>query len=596
MSMRLGAIFVAVCMTVIAASVGAVVFFGYGFSGADAIVVAIAALTALALYNAVSTRMNIRAVIGPQLNELSRGTADLARQLAETGRRLAVVESRLERSLAKTETTVEPLAVEISELGALVDQLAETVATHETQLTELERAKSEPVRAEPVKFDRTRPEFARTDFPRLEPAKPEPELAGPEPAGPEGFKSEPARVEWFSPPPASAPAAATPMDALAILAAIAPQPAPPPPAPAPLQAVAPPPPSAGVMAVPVAAPPGPIVPSPAAPPPAVAAPAASALALEAAKSEAAKSASREMLAAIRSAIEANRIDLHLQPIVTLPQRKVRFYEAMSRLRTAGGDVVMAAEFISQAEAGGLMPKIDNLVVFRCVQVLRRLLIKNRDVGVFCNLSVATLTDAAVFPQLLEFLDANRAIAPSLVLEFTQSGLRGAGPIETESLAALRACGYHFSMDNVTDLRLEPRELASRGFRFVKLRASLILNRAGITADIHPGDLPDLLGRFGIDLVAEKIESEGAVVDLLDYDVKFGQGFLFSPPRPVRAEALQGVADRNDVVARQNGAPPGQGSPRGQAPESKDARAPGGPAPEASKGLRSAGLPRLMRRI
>ena len=100
MSMRLGALFVAVCMTVIAASAGAVVFFGYGFTGADAIVVAIAALTALALYNAVSTRMNIRAVIGPQLTELSRGTADLARQLAEMGRRLAVLESRLERTLA----------------------------------------------------------------------------------------------------------------------------------------------------------------------------------------------------------------------------------------------------------------------------------------------------------------------------------------------------------------------------------------------------------------------------------------------------------------------------------------------------------------
>ena len=31
-----------------------------------------------------------------------------------------------------------------------------------------------------------------------------------------------------------------------------------------------------------------------------------------------------------------------------------------------------------------------------------------------------------------------------------------------------------------------------------------------------------------------------MVDLLDYDVRFGQGFLFSPPRPVRAEALQGA--------------------------------------------------------
>ena len=33
-----------------------------------------------------------------------------------------------------------------------------------------------------------------------------------------------------------------------------------------------------------------------------------------------------------------------------------------------------------------------------------------------------------------------------------------------------------------------------------------------------------------------------VVDLLDFDVRFGQGFLFSPPRPVRVEALQGTAE------------------------------------------------------
>jgi cyclic-di-GMP phosphodiesterase TipF (flagellum assembly factor) len=536
MSMRVGAFFVAVCMTVIAASAGAVVYYAYGFTGADAIIVAIAALTALALYNAVSTRMNIRSVVGPQLTELSRGSADLARQLAEMGRRLAVVESRLERALVKGEAAIEPLAVEISELAALIDQLAETVAIHETQLTEIERAKSEA-----AKFERARPEIARPELPRLEPAKPEAQ------------KSEPAAA--------------------------------PEPAPGPLQAATAPASSASVVAMPAAAAPVAAAPAPAAP---VASPLAATQAAEAARSEAARSASREMLAAIRGAIDANRIDLHLQPIVTLPQRKVRFYEAMSRLRTAGGDVVMAAEFISQAEAGGLMPKIDNLVVFRSVQVLRRLLLKNREVGVFCNLSVATLTDAVVFPQLLEFLDANRAIAPSLVLEFTQSGLRAAGPIETESLAALRACGYHFSLDNVTDLRLEPRELASRGFRFVKLRASLILNRAGLSADIHPGDLPDLLGRFGIDLIAEKIENEGAVVDLLDYDVKFGQGFLFSPPRPVRAEALQGVADRNDVLSRASTA-----APKGPAAGTKDARA---PAPEASKGLRSAGLAQLVRRV
>ena len=249
-----------------------------------------------------------------------------------------------------------------------------------------------------------------------------------------------------------------------------------------------------------------------------------------------------VVAAVAGAIDGQRIDLYLQPIVTLPQRKVRYYEAMSRLNAGDGEVVAAADFLPYAEAGSLLPKLDGLCVLRCVQVVRRLLLKNRDIGLFCNLSVATLTDAG-FPQLLELIEANRAIAPSLVFEFTQNAVRGMGPMEHESLAALAERGFRFSMDNLVDLRIEPRELTARGFRFVKAPAALLLNRVGsATANIHPADFSDLLGRFGIDLIADRIESESTVVDLLDYDVRFGQGFLFSPPRPVRAEALQGVAD------------------------------------------------------
>jgi cyclic-di-GMP phosphodiesterase TipF (flagellum assembly factor) len=480
-SMRLGPFFVAFCIVVIAASAGAVVYFGLGFALTDAIIVAVAVLTALALYNTVSSRLNVRAVVGSQLADLSRGTADLARQVAEIGRRLATVESKLERTMARGEGSSEPLAGEISELGTLVNQLAETVALHEALFNEIEQAQQmhlllhkQPTPMEP-------PAPARASIEAVRPEAPPAEISAPAEA--------PAAAAELSPPPAAAPAVVAPA---------------PPTAPAP----------------------------------------------EAAQTPPEASADLEMLATIRAAIEASRIDLHLQPIVTLPQRKVRYYEAMSRLRTEAGTVLLAGQFIAQAEAAGLVPKIDNLVVFRCVQVLRRLLLKNREVGVFCNLSTATLTDSAIFPQLLEFLDANRAIAPSLVIEFAQAGLRGLGPIENESLAALNERGFHFSMDNVTDLRLEPRELASRGFRFVKLPASLLLNRGGAAADIHPADFPNLLGRFGIDLIAEKIESEGSVVDLLDCDVKFGQGFLFSPPRPVRAEALQGIADRNDVVSRE----------------------------------------------
>jgi len=264
---------------------------------------------------------------------------------------------------------------------------------------------------------------------------------------------------------------------------------------------------------------------------------------------------------------------------------VRFYEAVTRLRDDRDQVIAADDFISIAEAGGLMGKIDHMVMLRCVQVLRRLMVRNKEVGVFCNVSATTLGNPTNFAQCLDFLEANRALAPSFVLEFKQAAFRRLGPTETEHLAALSQRGYRFSIDHVTDLRVEPRELADRGVRFIKVPAALLLDpKQNSTSDIHPSDLSDLLGRFGIDLIAERIEGERAVVDLLDYDVRFGQGFLFAPPRPLRPEGASATG----------GATPNKESGSSNAPNGSSIPVPiVNPAAEPS--VRSTGNAALARR-
>jgi cyclic-di-GMP phosphodiesterase TipF (flagellum assembly factor) len=429
--LRIGATFIAVCMVLIAGSLGAVLYLGFKVDPRTSAIVALAALVGMALYNSVSSRLRDRGDLGDQIADLSRGTADLSRQMAEMSRRISAAEARVESSLSRARGEVDPIAAEIGELGGLVRQIADTVAAHERVL------RDQGVLPQPIAFE---PPPA---------AEAEPEADAPLTLNETDEVAGPSRFQGLS-----------------------------------------------------------------------------------------REAIGELIA---KAADSDRIDLYLQPIVTLPQRKVRFYEALSRLRTEAGDIIPAGDFIGIAESVGLMPKIDNLLLFRCVQVVRRLQLKSRDVGLFCNISASTLTDAIHFRQLLDFMEANRALAGSLMFEFTQEAYRNFGPIEHESLAALAERGFRFSMDHVTDLRIAPKELADRSFRFLKVPAKLLLNRAATAqSDIRAEDLADLLARSGVDLIGERIESEGMVVDLLDYDVRFGQGFLFSAPRPVRAEALQGA--------------------------------------------------------
>lgn len=437
---------------------GAVVYLIFGLSGWESAIVGMGVAMALGLASTVSARLRDRGDVGSQITDLSRGMADLARQVAEMSRRLAAVEIEAGASERRVRAVTQPLTGEISELGSLVRQLAETVAAQETALAAIKggAAGSESGASAPAgETVETRtaagiPVFKASSLAARPDAKPDPKAQDKPEIGTGYFKGK----------------------------------------------------------------------------------------------------TQEQIATfLRAALDDNRLDVHLQPILTLPQRKVRYYEALARLRSEDGDVVPAQDFLAPAANAGLWPKIDNLMLFRCVQILRRLLVKDREIGLFCNVSAATLADPDIFPQFFQFMEANRAIAPSLMLEFTQDACRAMGPIEQEALSALGERGFRFSMDHVSDLRMEPRDLSDRGIRFVKVNASVLLNRAAAPADIHSADLSDLLGRFGISLIADRIESEAIVVDLLDYDVRFGQGHLFSPPRPVRAETLPGGNERGDVPAR-----------------------------------------------
>jgi cyclic-di-GMP phosphodiesterase TipF (flagellum assembly factor) len=253
-----------------------------------------------------------------------------------------------------------------------------------------------------------------------------------------------------------------------------------------------------------------------------------------------------LLETVREALADNRVDLYLQPVVSLPQRRTVFYESFSRLRDGSGRVMMPAEYLSVAEPEGLMPAIDNLLLFRCVQIVRRLAKNDRKVGIFCNVALGSLADESFFPQFLEFLAENRDLAGALIFELGQSAFDRRGSAEARNMGKLADLGFRFSLDKVSDLDLNFPDLARADVKFVKVSAEVLLSqlleldgRLALRSlkDLNAADLADLTRRYGVELIAEKVETERQVVDVLELNIAYGQGNLFGEPRAIRDAVL-----------------------------------------------------------
>ncbi len=240
----------------------------------------------------------------------------------------------------------------------------------------------------------------------------------------------------------------------------------------------------------------------------------------------------DLAALLEDAIGRDRIDMALQPIVSLPQRKTRFYEGLCRIRTDEGAHIPAGRFIELAERLGLVTAIDNVLLFRCVQLVRDAVRRHRLVGFFANVSVDTLRDREFMDQFVDFVVGAPELASRLVFEIGAEDFREAGETLWPPLDRLAALGFRFSVDKVSDLAgLDVETLEQRFVRFVKVDAATVI---GLTRDGEAADalraIKRRLDESAIDLIVDRIETEAQLVELLDLPVDFGQGLLFGEPR------------------------------------------------------------------
>jgi cyclic-di-GMP phosphodiesterase TipF (flagellum assembly factor) len=244
---------------------------------------------------------------------------------------------------------------------------------------------------------------------------------------------------------------------------------------------------------------------------------------------------RKILASVETALRDNRVELWVQPVVSLPQRKRRFFECYTRIPAGDGAMVLPEQFVGVAERSGMITAIDNILLFRCIQIVRKLYDRNMSAGFFCNISPRSLADREFFKQFIALLAEHSAIASSIVFEFPQAAVERHDPELERDLDKLAALGFRFSLDQVTDFEFDAIELARRNFRYVKVDANRLIPPPLGTAEQDPEMIKRKLDVAGLDLIVEKVETDAMLVELLDLGIDYGQGYLFGEPRLSRLD-------------------------------------------------------------
>jgi cyclic-di-GMP phosphodiesterase TipF (flagellum assembly factor) len=240
---------------------------------------------------------------------------------------------------------------------------------------------------------------------------------------------------------------------------------------------------------------------------------------------------------LKQALDEQRLLFHIQPIVTLPQRKVHAYDMIPRLMLEDGELAEPADFLPRKGGEIVLRRIERLAIDEAITIARRARTNGQPITLCVTMSRATLVDAVTIERVVLQLEANRAIAGSLVLVVAEASWSAMPLSEKAALAAFTGKGVGLSLADARSLRLNFSELGAEGVRSVRFDAGRFLAEPQSFTDFHSSDVTSYAKRFEVDLIATGIHTEQQILTLLEDGVALAQGPHSAGPGPIRPDLL-----------------------------------------------------------
>jgi diguanylate cyclase (GGDEF)-like protein/PAS domain S-box-containing protein len=243
----------------------------------------------------------------------------------------------------------------------------------------------------------------------------------------------------------------------------------------------------------------------------------------------ARGAERNRLtAALRDALDRDEFVLHYQPVVAMPGGRLIGVEALVRWQHPDRGLLGPGEFIADAEQTGMIVPLGRWVLREaCRQAARW----QAECGsespetVSVNVSARQLLEPGFAAEVADALRAGGLPARRLTIEITESTAVGGGATRA-TLRALRAMGVRLSLDDF-----------GTGASTLSLLATCPVDEIKLDRSFAPIPGPDAIANavvqlakaFGVEVIAEGVETAAQAQRLQSLGYVRAQGFLFARP-------------------------------------------------------------------
>lgn len=233
---------------------------------------------------------------------------------------------------------------------------------------------------------------------------------------------------------------------------------------------------------------------------------------------------------LRGALEAQQFELHYQPIVNLATGRIERAEALLRWRHPERGLLAPADFLSQAETGGMMLELGDWVfrhAARQAQQWQRTCGSEFQISV--NFSAAQLRgEAVLYAGWCDYVQQLQLSPHSLVIEIKESVLADGVTRVVERLRNLREMGLQVALDNFGNGHASLSHLKQFGIDQLKLDRSFLADIVTDSSELAMCEaLVVMAHKLGLRVVAEGVETAPQCALLRLTGCDYVQGYVYA---------------------------------------------------------------------